>query len=310
MIVYTDDRDYAERIFPGREPWFPHDTRTADANLDELKKRLFPTEGVYSRAFDLRGRWTHAFVVKRAPSSHYDHLVELSQTDIRLPDGTLCLAGSGRKFHGQRQRPWTAIEGNIHLALYLSPHRAVERFHSGFPILAAVSLIDTLDAITPLKDRAKIKWVNDILIDGKKIAGFLVHTQSMENTVLSVILGIGLNVEKTPRVKPDPFVPRVSSLTNFVKDGLTLTRDKILLELLRSLDKNYQLLLDGHYAPLLNSYKERSLVIGRHVRILSDSPSKKSHEIASGKVIAINENLELIIKGHPEPVTSGRLILA
>jgi BirA family biotin operon repressor/biotin-[acetyl-CoA-carboxylase] ligase len=234
----------------------------------------------------------------------------MSQKDITLPDGTLCLAGSGRKFHGQRQRPWAALEGNIHLALYLAPHRVIKRFHSGFPILAAVSLVDALDAVTPLKDRAKIKWINDILIDGAKIAGFLVHTQSMENSVLSAILGIGLNVEKIPRIRTDPFVPKVSSLRNFVPDDSVLTQEKVLLELLRSLDKNYQLLLEGNYETLLNSYRERSLVIGRQVRVLSDSPSKKSHEIASGTVIAISENLELIIKGHPKPVTSGRLILA
>jgi BirA family biotin operon repressor/biotin-[acetyl-CoA-carboxylase] ligase len=310
MIVYADDRDYAEQIFPGKEPWLPYDTQTSDAKLDELKKRLFPTENVYTRAFDMHGRWTHALIVKCAPSSHFDHLVELSQKDIVLPDGTLCLARSGRKFHGQRHRPWTALEGNLHLALYLSPHRVIKRFHSGFPILAAVSLIDALDAVAPLKGRAKIKWVNDILIDGAKIAGFLVHTQSMENSVLSTILGIGLNVQKTPKIKTDPFVPKVSSLRHFVQDDSVLTQEKVLSELLRSLDKNYQLLLDGHYETLLNRYRERSLVIGHRVRVLSDSPSQKSQEIASGTVIAISENLELIIKGHPKPVTSGRLILA
>jgi biotin-[acetyl-CoA-carboxylase] ligase BirA-like protein len=308
-IVYTDDRDYAEQIFPGKDPWLSYDRRTADTNLYELKKRLFPTESVYTRALDIHGRWTHALIVKCAPSSHFDHLVELSQRDITLPDGTLCLAGSGRKFHGQRQRPWTALEGNIHLSLYLAPHRVIKRFHSGFPILAAVSLIDALDAFTPLKNRAKIKWVNDILIDRAKIAGFLVHTHSMEGSVLSAILGMGLNVEKAPRIKTDPFVPNVSSLRNFVQDDSALSLEKVLLELLRSLDKNYQLLLHGHYETLLNSYRERSLVIGHRVRVMSDSPSKKPHEIASGTVIAINENLELLIQGHPEPVKSGRLIL-
>ncbi len=309
MIIYTDDRDYAEQILSGRGPWTPHDTSAVDPNLHHLKKRLFPTGTVHTSASDNHGRWPLALVVKHASSSHFDHLVGLSQKDIKLPDGTLCLAGSSRKFHGQRQRPWSALEGNIHLAVYLSPHRIIKNFHSGFPILAALSLIDALDAFKSLKDRAKIKWVNDILIDGAKVAGFLVHTQSVEDTVLTAILGIGLNVEKAPRIKTDPFVPKVGSLRNFVQEKSALNLEKVLFQLLHSLDKNYDLLLKGQYYVLLKSYRERSLVIGRQVKIVSDTPSKKSREIASGTVIGVGENLELILKGYHKPVTSGRLIL-
>jgi biotin-[acetyl-CoA-carboxylase] ligase BirA-like protein len=309
MIIYTDDRDYAEQILPGMEPWTSQDTSDVDSNLQNLKKRLFPTGTVHTRARDKHGRWTLALVVKHASSSHFDHLVGLSQKDVKLPDGTLCLAGSGLKFHGQRKRPWSALEGNIHLAVYLSPHRSIKNFHSGFPILAAVSLIDALDAFKSLKDRAKIKWVNDILIDGAKVAGFLVHTQSVEDTVLTAILGIGLNVEKTPRIKTDPFVPNVGALRNFIQEESALNIEKVLFQLLHSLEKNYDLLLNGQYYMLLESYRERSLVIGHQVKILSDNPSKKSREIASGTVVGVGENLELILKGHHKPVTSGRLIL-
>ena len=176
-------------------------------------------------------------------------------------------------------------------------------------VLAAISLIETLDTITPLKGRAKIKWVNDILINGAKIAGFLAHTQSMEDTVVSAILGIGLNVERAPRIKTDDFVPKASSLRSVIPENSALDKNKVLFELLRLLDRNYRLLLDGHYKTLLDSYRERSIVIGQQVKVVSDTPYKKSTEIASGTVIAIGENLELILKGRSKPITSGRLIL-
>ena len=309
MIVYSDDREYADQILPSREQWVPYDKKKAGANLHRLKKRLFPAGTVHTRVNDMHGRWTHALIVKRAPSSHFDHLVDLSQKDIELPNGTLCLAGSGRKFHGQRQRSWSAIKGNIHLALYLAPHRVIKRFHTGFPILAAVSLIDALDAIAALKGRAQIKWINDILIEGAKIAGFLIHTQSMENTVLSAILGIGLNVEKTPRIKTDRYVPKVSSLMCYVQKNSAFTQEQVLSRLLLSLDNNYTLLLHGQYEKLMARYKERSVVIGHNVVVMSDSPGKKSRQVARGTVVDIGENLELVLKDHPEPITSGRLIL-
>jgi BirA family biotin operon repressor/biotin-[acetyl-CoA-carboxylase] ligase len=309
MIIYTDDRDYAEQILPGMEPWTPHDTSAVNPNLHHLKKRLFSTGTVHTRVSDKHGRWTHALVVKHASSSHFDHLIELSQKDVELPDGTLCLAGSGCKFHGLRHRRWSAVEGNIHLAVSLSPHRIIKNFHTGFPVLVAVSLIDALDAFKALHGRAGIKWVNDILIDGAKVAGFLVHTQSVEDTILTAILGIGLNVEKTPRIQPDSFVPEVASLRNFVQDEFALNQERVFFQLLNSLDRNYDLLLSGRYSTLLKSYKERSLVIGHHVKVMSDAPSKTSKEIASGIVVDIGMNLELFLKGRKKPITSGRLIL-
>ncbi len=309
MNIFADDREYAEHILPGLDAWLPYDESAVDPNLRRLKRRLIRTRTVHTSVGVRHGRWAHAFVVKRAPSSHFDHLIELSQKNIKLPDGTLCLAGSGRGFHGQRQRSWSALEGNIHLAVYLSPHRVIKKFHAGFPILAAVSLIDTLDAFEALKGQAKIKWVNDILINGAKVAGFLVHTQSIENKVLTAILGIGLNVEKTPRIKTDPFVPKVASLRSYVPEDSALSQEKVLFQLLYCLDKNYDLLLNDQYDALLHSYRERSLVFGHPVKVVSDTPSQKSEEIASGTVVRIGDNLELIIKGHPKPVTSGRLIL-
>jgi BirA family biotin operon repressor/biotin-[acetyl-CoA-carboxylase] ligase len=195
------------------------------------------------------------------------------------------------------------------LAIHLSPHKTIKSFHTGFPILAAVSLIETLDAFEPLEGRARIKWVNDILIEGAKVAGFLIHTQSVEDTVLAAIMGIGLNVEKTPRIRTDSFVPKVSCLRSFVHEDSILDQEKVLRQLLISLDKNYEFLLKGKYGRLLRSYRERSNVIGRKVKVISDSPKEESREIASGTVVGIGENLELILKDRSKPVTSGRLIL-
>jgi BirA family biotin operon repressor/biotin-[acetyl-CoA-carboxylase] ligase len=309
MIIYTDHKEYAESILPTHGDWVPVDYSTVDPNLIELMKELYCEKSVYKRSSRRKGRWSYGFIVKKAPSSHFDLLIQLSQQNVELPDGIICHAGSGQKFHGQRGRPWEAPEGNIHLSVYLAPKKKIKGFHIGFPVLAAVSLIDTLDALKGLEGRAKIKWVNDVLIDGAKVAGFLVHTLSSENTVLAAILGIGLNVEKTPRVKPDPFVPKVGSLRSFVQDPSISNRKNVLPLLLQCLDKNYRGMLEGKYKELLESYRKRSLVIDQSVKILSDIPGKGYKEIASGVVKDIGDNLELILKGEKKSVTKGRLIL-
>jgi biotin-[acetyl-CoA-carboxylase] ligase BirA-like protein len=309
MIVFTDHQEYAESILPSQGNWAPVDYAATDPGLGQLIKELYGEKFVYEGRSMSEGRWSYGFVVKKAPSSHFDHLIQLSQRNVKLPDGIVCLAGSGQGFHGQRGRPWAAPEGNIHLSVYLAPRQKITGYHIGFPVLAAVSLIDTLDATEGLEDRAKIKWVNDVLIDGEKVAGFLVHTLSSEDRVIAVILGIGLNVEKTPSVQRDPFVPKVGSLRNFVQDSSICNRKKVLTQLLDCLNKNYIRLLEGKCQKLLDSYRKRSLVIGQRVRILSDTPEEGQEEIASGIVKGIGENLELFLEGEKKPVTKGRLIL-
>lgn len=177
-----------------------------------------------------------------------------------------------------------------------------------FPF-AAASLIETIDRINGLHGRAGIKWVNDILIEERKIAGFLVYTISNEDIITAAVLGIGLNVEKTPEVPPDPFVPRAASLGSFVSDPSFCNLKNVLKLLLLRLSENYDLLLDGQHDRLLDIYRKRSLVIGRNARILSGHSDGIEKKIASGRVIGIGDNLELIFDGRDKPVIRGRMIL-
>jgi BirA family biotin operon repressor/biotin-[acetyl-CoA-carboxylase] ligase len=309
MIVFSDNKEYADKILPGDGNWAALDDAVSDPNLSPLMQRLYGERPLNQISRRSEGRWEYVFIVKKAPSSHFDHLIQLRQTNIELPDGIICHAGSGRKLHGQRGRSWAAREGNIHLSVYLAPKQIIKRYHTGFPILVAASIIDTIDTLKGLQGRAGIKWVNDVLIDGAKVAGFLVHTFSSMDTVIAAVLGIGLNVEKTPRVKPDPYVPKVCSLRDFVQESSLCTLSEVLTKLLECLDNNYNRLLDGKYSELLDSYRKRSLVVGQSVKILSDTPGKKQKEIASGIVKEIGENLELVLDGGKKPVTKGRLIL-
>ena len=169
--------------------------------------------------------------------------------------------------------------------------------------------MESVEAVKDLEGRARIKWINDVLIDEAKVAGFIVHTSSLGDTVTAAVLGIGLNVETTPRVQRDPFVPKAASLRSFVRDPEEMNQKTVLRSLLHRLDQNYDQLLSGQYSRLLDVYRKRSLVIGRKVKVLSDEPEGKEQEIATGRVESVGENLELYLENTEKPVTKGRLIL-
>ena len=308
MIVFTDNKKSAENVFSIHREWIPEDYSAVDQNLEKLIHRLYGGKPVYRSTSRVSGRWKYAFFVKSASSSHFDLLSESSQGNFALPDGILCIAGSGHHFHGQRGRPWEAQEGNIHLSIYFSPDKKIDHYHASLPALSAVSIVQAIDATEGLKGCAKIKWVNDVLIQGTKVAGFLVHTHTVQDRVIAAILGIGLNVEKTPLLTSDIFVAKAGSLREFLPSPSALTLKKILKSLLESLDKNYDLLLDGQYKKLLDFYRKRSLVIGREVQIISDIPNKKKITISTGTVERIGDNLELWMESQKKPVTEGRLV--
>jgi biotin-(acetyl-CoA carboxylase) ligase len=141
------------------------------------------------------------------------------------------------------------------------------------------------------------------------VSGVLAHTQSQGEIVTSAVLGIGINVESTPHVKRDPFVPGVASLRDFVGSSDNCNQRLIFNLLTRCLDRNYRLLLSGQYHRLLDFYRQRSLVIGREVNVYPDAGGDISVGLVSGRVISIGENLELYLDGVETPVLKGRLIL-
>jgi biotin-[acetyl-CoA-carboxylase] ligase BirA-like protein len=258
--------------------------------------------------------WRCVLVRDHAPASHYDLLVALLRRGVALPDGVACVARTGSGMHGFRGRPWAAHAGNIHLVVHFAPQRPVDRFDAAFTALAAVSAAEAAATAAGLAGRVGIKWVNDVIVAGCKVGGVLAYTQTRDADVTSVVLGIGLNVETTPAVPRSPEVPAVSSLAAVAareagaarEDGATVRAAPVLAALLAALRRNYDTLLHAGAAPLVDAYRQRSTVIGRQVRVLSDDGA--GTVLAAGRVTGIGDGLELHVEGHP-PLRRGRVVV-
>jgi biotin-[acetyl-CoA-carboxylase] ligase BirA-like protein len=308
MIVYADAIGFADEVFQrASQPWTSPSVQGTD--VLNLCDSLYQGNSFHQSSLKSDLLWKYLFLIEHAPRSHYDLLIELARRGSALPDGVLCLAGSGDKFHGFKDRPWSACPGNVHLSAYLAPARPIAQYGVGFTILAAVSAIDAIDSIPGLKTRAGIKWVNDILMEGSKVCGVVAYTQTANGTVSAAVIGMGLNVETRPSVDPTPFVPRVAALRDFASDPSAITQGLAFDKLIRALDRNYRLLLEGKNRVLLDRYRERSMILGRRVSIRLDDPGFESEIIAAGRVRGIGESLELYLEGVSEPVWKGRLVL-
>jgi BirA family transcriptional regulator, biotin operon repressor / biotin---[acetyl-CoA-carboxylase] ligase len=309
MAIYTTSLDFAAAVLPREVVPHMEPMGMLDPKLAPLIQAMFPgNPAIHTTASDLIPRG-HLLLSEFAASSQYDRLVDLARNGVALPDRVACLAGSGLDFHGFKGRPWAAIPGNLHLVVHLAPDRPVDRFHVAFTVLAALSVVETVDAIPGLAGRAGLKWVNDVLVEGAKVAGVLAHTQSRGEVVTSAVLGIGLNVEATPLVEPTPFVPRAASLRDFLPPGGQDLRALALLGLLHALDRNYRVLLDHGFEPLLARYRHRSLIMGEEVVVCTEVSDHTLRVMAEGVVRGLGDSLELFLEGRDEPLTGGRLIL-
>ncbi len=308
MAVYTDSPHFAASLLKDEVALEFASARRPDEEIRPVLDRIFVGDRDLHRA-----PWEEVpyqvLVTEHAPHSQYDQLIELARGGSGLPDRVACLAGSGRNFHGFKGRSWAAAPGNLHLSVFLAPNRPVDRFQVAFTALAALSVVEALDQVRGLSARPRIKWVNDILLENAKVAGILAYTQSRDTTVSSVVLGFGLNVETTPLVEPTPFVPEVGSLRDFLPLGAPDARRMVLHALFRALERNYRALLSEGTAPLLERYRDRSMVIGQEVTVCSEASDRSLEVVGRGRVTELGENLELILEGRSAPVTSGRLIL-
>lgn len=309
MVVYTDSIPFAEHILPQTARRWSSVPSESDVGTPILRRKLFEDRFVSTSAFKTGGMWGQLYVVESATQSQYDLLIELNRAGETLPEGIVCVAGEGNKFHGFKNRDWAASPGNLHVSVNLAPAQRIDHFGAGFMVLAAVSVVEAIDAVPGLENQAGIKWVNDILIGDAKVCGVLAYTQTMADTVASSVLGIGLNVETTPPLVPTPSVPRAGSLCDVVPDRRICNQAKLLDALMNSLDRNYRSLISGAYETLLNRYRERSIIIGRQVEILSDSSDVEPQVLARGRVKGFGSDLELILEGSERPISTGRLVL-
>lgn len=112
------------------------------------------------------------------------------------PHGLLVTAAEQTAGHGRQGRTWTAPAAEA-LLMSLVLHRWPELL----PLSAAVAVAEAVG------DSAQIKWPNDVLIDGRKVAGILVEARAHEGWV---VLGIGVNV--AVRTFPGELAGRAASL--------------------------------------------------------------------------------------------------
>lgn len=255
------------------------------------------------------GPWGAIVLAGDAPGSQYDALLATARRRGPPPAPVAALALSGRGFHGNRGRPWLAARGNLHLSCFLPVDLPAARCAPAVPAIPAVAVCEVVAALAPTL-QPRLKWVNDVLLDGAKVAGVLAAAQSRGPRITGLGYGVGLNLAVVPDVAPTLFVPRVTSLR---EQGADVALGPAAAALLRRLDQHVADLARGGPGAAVAAYRSLCGDIGRRVAVYAEGvPDTADREalpdpVARGRVRALDEQLGLVIDGAPAPLTGGRL---
>ena len=119
------------------------------------------------------------------------------------------LAGFQTAGRGRRGRPWTSPIGNFHSTLVMRPQEAPEKVALR-SFAAALALRDAFVAVTGLPQAFRLKWPNDVLLNGGKVAGILLESLGQGAGVAHLAIGIGINLIAAPdpsQVEPGALPP-------------------------------------------------------------------------------------------------------
>lgn len=199
------------------------------------------------------------FVFRRIDSTNTQALRLVNRPDL---DGVALLADEQTVGRGQHGRSWFARPGSsVLLSVLLMPPPALAR-----PVvmtaLASVAVCRLVQARTGKVPR--IKWPNDVLVDGRKICGILIE-QARHGDRVAVVVGLGLNVTQTEADFAVAGLPGATSLT--ACDDPTAERDGVARQLLHLLDEHYAQLLAGNLADLESAWVAGLGLVGNRVEI-------------------------------------------
>ena len=190
-----------------------------------------------------------------------------------MPDGTAVVADQQTRGRGRGGRSWWMPPGRA-LAISLALHPGCDAREMGtLPLVAGLALAEALETLAASADsvpgtrlpgarlRARLKWPNDVLVNGRKLAGILLESRSVAEPV--VVVGIGVNLRQRT------FSPGLAETATSVdlEGGRAVGREELLEAVLAAFDRWRGALESAGFAPLRARWLAIAETIGRAVTV-------------------------------------------
>ena len=214
------------------------------------------------------------------------------------PEGEVVIAERQSEGRGRLGRSWESPPYcNLYFSLLLRPTLAPVHAPQ-ITLMAAVALADTVAAF--VAEPPAIKWPNDILLQGKKLAGILTESSCDAKRIEFVILGIGVNLNFPAALMPDTIRQRATSLMEIA--GARISRENFLRRLIHDLDRCYGILQESGFDAIAPRWQARFGFKGKTVRVEMEG------DVLIGQAVGIDRDGALLVedvRGERQRVVAG-----
>ncbi|HXG50774.1 MAG TPA: biotin--[acetyl-CoA-carboxylase] ligase [candidate division Zixibacteria bacterium] len=247
------------------------------------------------------GRKIHYFSEISSTNAWARRLAEMG-----AEDGEIVIAEGQTQGRGRLGRSWVSPPFcNLYFSLVLRPR--LDPAHAAqLTLTAAVAVTDSLAAFMPVTP--EIKWPNDVLAGGKKLAGILTESSCRSDRVDFVVLGIGVNVNYPTEAMPEAIRERATSI--MAQNGSAVSRERLAQRLIQDLDRCYGELQDSGFAGIAARWEERFWLRGRTVRavMLEETVVGRARGIDAEGALLLEEasgTIRRVLAGDVTPVEDG-----
>lgn len=204
-----------------------------------------------------------------------------SLAEAGAPDGSVVWAREQSAGRGRYARQWRSPPGNLYMSALLRPAVPPARTTElGF--VASLAMAQTVEAFQP--HPARLKWPNDVLVNGQKISGILLEGQFKGMEVAWVIAGIGINVTYAP---DNPAYPATSLAAC---GGGDIEVRRVLEQLLARLGAGLEVWREQGFAAVRDAWMARAARLGETVTVRIDG------EPLSGRFAGLDHDGALLME--------------
>lgn len=210
-------------------------------------------------------------------SVNYIHFASIPSTNtwakenasILDPTKLTCItADEQTAARGTFSKKWLSPKGiNIYASLYFALPRTYPFLHNMSQILS----ISCCTCLEKLGFSPKIKWPNDLLLDGKKFAGILCEATSFSEQI-GVVLGLGMNVNMPEEMTEKIDQPATSLMQISQK---TWALEEILTPIIKTFVDHLELLSSQGFTPFIPYYNDHLICKGQNLQIKDGLISRK-----------------------------------
>jgi BirA family biotin operon repressor/biotin-[acetyl-CoA-carboxylase] ligase len=216
-------------------------------------------------------------------------------------EGTAVIADRQTAGKGRLGRKWHSPAGkNLYTSVILRPAVAPSEAQS-LTLALAVAAAEALEGFSTT--RPAVKWPNDVLMGGRKVAGILTEMASDMDRVGHVVAGLGVNVNAENSSFPAELRTKAASLREFSKTG-AVSRARLAAALYSSIEKWYKIFLDEGLKAVVTAWRGYFEAEGRTIRV------NVMDGTVSGVCMGIDRDGALLVReptGNVARITSGEM---